>query len=99
MNDMRLFGVLRAPVISEKGTRVADAHRQYVFEVSTDATKVEIRQSVEKAFNVKVESVRVANMPAKSKRHRGMRGSRSAWKKAYVHLQEGFDIDFTGQTK
>jgi large subunit ribosomal protein L23 len=99
MNDIRLFGVLRAPVISEKGTRVADAHRQYVFEVSTDATKEEIRRSVEKAFSVKVDSVRVANMPAKLKRSRGVRGSRQAWKKAYVHLQQGFDIDFTGQQK
>lgn len=99
MNDMSLFGVLRAPVISEKGTRVADAHRQYIFEVSTAATKEEIRRSVEKAFNVKVASVRVANMPAKRKRHRGVRGARGGWKKAYVHLKDGFDIDFTGQQK
>lgn len=94
MNDERLFQILIAPVISEKSTRLADKHRQVVFKVITSATKFEVKQAVEKAFDVEVESVRVANMRGKIKRFGRTPGVRSNWKKAYVCLKEGHDIDF-----
>jgi len=96
MNEARLFQVLLAPVISEKSTRVADRHRQVIFKVTSNATKPEIKQAVEKSFDVKVESVQVANMRGKVKRFGRTPGARSNWKKAYVRLQEGHDIDFSG---
>jgi large subunit ribosomal protein L23 len=94
MNDERLFQILIAPVISEKSTRLADKHRQVVFKVIPSATKFEVKQAVEKAFDVEVESVRVANMRGKIKRFGRTPGVRSNWKKAYVCLKEGHDIDF-----
>lgn len=96
MNDERLYQILLAPVISEKGTLVADRSRQFVFEVRSDATKPEIKAAVEKAFHVEVESVQVANMPGKVKRFGRTPGKRSNWKKAYVRLKEGHDIEFAG---
>lgn len=93
----QLFHVVLAPHVSEKGTRVADKHRQIVLRVRRDATKPLIRQAVEKMFNVQVESVTVANVKGKRKQTGRMNGRRSDWKKAYVRLKEGQDIDFLGQ--
>lgn len=94
MNDERLFQILVAPVISEKSTRLADKHGQVVFKVIPSATKSEVKQAVEKAFDVKVETVQVVNMRGKIKRFGRTPGVRSNWKKAYVRLKEGYDIDF-----
>ena len=97
MNDERLMSILIAPHVSEKGTRVADSHNQITFRVRTDARKPEIRQAVEKMFNVEVESVSVLNVRGKSKGFRGRnRGRRPDWRKAYVRLKPGHDIDFIG---
>lgn len=96
MNEERLMKVLVAPHISEKGTRVAEVNRQYVFKVQTDATKPEIRQAVELMFNVKVSGVQVVNVKGKNKRVGQFFGRRSDWKKAYVTLQPGNEIDFMG---
>lgn len=96
MNQERLITVLRAPRISEKATRVADAHRQFVFEVARDATKPEIKQAVELMFGVKVEDVRVCNVRGKVKRFKQSTGRRAGSKKAYVKLKPGFDIDYLG---
>ena len=96
MNQERLFKVLKAPHISEKATLVADQSNQFVFKVATDASKAEIKAAVEKLWDVKVKSVQTLLVKGKTKRFgRGM-GKRSDWKKAYVSLQEGFDIDFLG---
>ncbi|MGB3619832.1 50S ribosomal protein L23 [Ketobacter sp. MCCC 1A13808] len=96
MNQERLFKVLRAPHISEKATLVADQSNQFVFKVATDATKAEVKAAVEKMWDVKVKSVQTLLVKGKAKRFgRGM-GKRSDWKKAYVSLQDGFDIDFLG---
>lgn len=97
VKDERLFHVVLAPHVSEKGTRVADKHRQIVLKVRRDATKPLIRQAVEQMFNVQVASVTVANIKGKRKQTARMTGSRSDWKKAYVTLKEGQDIDFLGQ--
>lgn len=96
--DERLFQVILRPVISEKSTVAADKHRQIVFAVLPDATKIEVREAVEKLFEVKVDSVQVVNVRGKVKRFGRFPGKRSNWKKAYVRLQDGHDIDFLGLT-
>jgi len=92
MNTDRLYQIIRAPHVSEKSTRVADKFRQMVFEVLPTATKPEIKAAVEKMFNVQVERVAVANVLGKRKRT----GRQQDWKKAYVTLKPGQDIDFLG---
>lgn len=96
MSDGRLFQIIRAPHVSEKTTRVADKHHQFVFEVLPSATKPEIKRAVEKMFNVDVLSVQVLNMKGKVKRFGSTPGRRKARKKAYVRLKPGQDIDFAG---
>ena len=96
MNNERLSRILVAPVVSEKSTRVGDQSRQMVFRVLPDARKPEIRKAVEKMFDVTVAGVRVLNVKGKVKRFGRTVGRRSDWKKAYVTLAEGSDIDFTG---
>lgn len=96
MSESRLLKVLVAPLVSEKTARIAERNRQYVFKVVGDATKPEIRQAVELLFNVKVTGVQVANMPGKARRFGQTIGKRSDWKKAFVTLTEGNDINFMG---
>jgi large subunit ribosomal protein L23 len=96
MNDERLMKVLLAPHVSEKSTSVAERNRQFVFKVVRDATKPEIRRAVEKMFDVKVDGVQILNVKGKNKRFGALRGRRSDWKKAYVTLKEGYDIEFLG---
>jgi large subunit ribosomal protein L23 len=96
MNQERLMTVLLGPHISEKGTILAEKHNQIVFKVRRDASKAEIRAAVELMFEVKVDGVQVINQKGKSKRFGRYMGKRSDWKKAYVRLAEGHDIDFIG---
>ena len=96
MNNERLSRVLLGPVVSEKSTRAADQSQQMVFKVLPDANKLEIRNAVEKMFDVKVTAVQVSNVKGKVKRFGQTMGRRSNWKKAYVTLAEGSDIDFVG---
>ena len=97
MKQERLMKVLLSPVISEKSSRVADANRQFVFKVLPSASKPEIRDAVELMFDVKVKGVQVANVNGKTKRFGQAMGRRVNWKKAYVTLAEGHDIDFMGK--
>ena len=96
MNEQRLLKVLLAPHVSEKSTMVAETNNSFVFKVLKDANKAEIKAAVEKLFEVEVEGVRTANVKGKVKRHGQSFGKRSDWKKAYVMLKEGQDIDFVG---
>ena len=96
MNNERLSRILISPVVSEKSTRLADQSRQMVFKVLPDASKLEIRKAVEKMFDVSVSRVQVSNVKGKLKRFGQTMGRRSDWKKAYVTLAEGSDIDFVG---
>lgn len=96
IREDRLYQVLIAPIVSEKSTRLADQGNQVAFEVRPDATKTEIKQAVELAFDVNVERVQVANVRGKVKRFGQTPGARGNWKKAYVRLKAGQDIDFTG---
>lgn len=97
MNQERLMKILLSPHVSEKATVVADKHKQFVFRVAPDATKPEIKQAVEHMFNVQVEQVRVVNCGGKIKRFGASYGKRADFRKAYVALKPGFDIDFAGQ--
>ena len=94
MNQERIYKVLLGPHISEKATVVAEEHGQYVFKVAMDATKLEIKKAVEQLFEVSVNSVRTAVVKGKTKRTRFGMGNRSDWKKAYVSLEQGQEIDF-----
>ena len=94
MNQERLMQVLLAPQISEKATYVADKHEQVVFRVASDATKPEIKAAVELLFKVEVEGVQVANVKGKVKRFKGAVGRRKGWKKAFVSLKPGQEINF-----
>ncbi len=95
MNKERIFQVLLAPQVSEKASIVAEKN-QYVFRVRPDATKPEIKKAVEQLFEVKVKGVQTSNVKGKIKRFGRSLGRRSDWKKAYVTLHEGFDIESLG---
>ena len=96
MSQERLMKVLLAPHITEKASMAAETNGQYVFKVSTDSTKLEVKKAVELVFGVKVVSVQTLNMKGKRKRFAQMQGRRASFKKAYVQLLEGLDIDFSG---
>ena len=93
-NPERLMTVLLAPLVSEKSTMIADKNEQVAFRVAQDATKPEIKAAVELLFKVKVESVQVANVGGKEKRFGRFMGRRRNWKKAYVCLKPGQEINF-----
>jgi len=90
----RLMNVVLAPVVSEKSTRVADKNRQYVFRVADDASKPEVKAAIELLFKTKVQSVTVTNVKGKAKRFGRFMGRRRNWKKAYVRLAAGQEINF-----
>lgn len=93
-NQERLMKVLLAPHISEKANRLAERYNQVVFKVLPDAAKPEIKDAVELMFKVKVKGVTVVNVKGKRKRFGAIYGRRSDWKKAYVSLESGQEIDF-----
>lgn len=90
----RLMQVLLAPQISEKATYIADKNEQVVFRVASTATKPEVKAAVELLFKVQVKSVQIANVKGKVKRFGKMTGRRKDWKKAFVCLQPGQEINF-----
>ena len=96
MNQERLMQVVLSPLVSEKCTAAADKYRQVVFKVLPDATKTEIKQAVEQLFKVKVTAINICNVKGKRKKFKHQPGQRKNWKKAYVTLQEGYDISFVG---
>ena len=96
-SNERLMTVLLAPVVSEKGTFVADKHNQAVFRVVQDATKPEVKAAVELMFKVSVESVQIANVKGKEKRFGRHTGRRGNWKKAYVSIAAGQEINFAAE--
>jgi len=88
------FDVIKAPLITEKGTLVSERAGQIVFEVDRRASKQQIRAAVERLFDVKVDTVRTANYLGKARFRLGRRvGKRPDWKKAYVTLVEGQTLD------
>ena len=93
-SDERLMQILLAPVVSEKSTMVADKNEQVAFKVVSDATKPEIKAAVELLFKVQVESVQVSTVKGKQKRFGRSMGRRKNWKKAFVSLKPGQEINF-----
>lgn len=93
-NQERLMRVVLAPQISEKATYVADKYEQVIFRVAKDATKPEIKAAVEKLFKVQVNKVQIACVKGKAKRFGRIMGRQSDWKKAYVCLVPGQEINF-----
>ena len=96
MNIESLYNVILAPHVSEKSTRAAEKSNQIVFRVRRDASKPVIKAAVEKMFSVQVETVTVSNVKGKQKKFGSTPGSRQDWKKAYVRLKPGQDINFAG---
>jgi len=88
--------IIQAPLISEKGTALAESANQFLFKVRPDANKIEVKHAVETLFKVKVVDVRMARYLGKIRRIGRSMGRRSDWKKAYVTLKEGDKIDFFG---
>lgn len=93
-SQQRLMQVLLAPQISEKATSVANKNNQVVFRVSPDATKPEVKAAVELLFKVDVDNVNIANVKGKVKRVGRITGRRKNWKKAFVCLKPGQDLNF-----
>ena len=91
---MDVFDVLRAPKMTEKTMTLKEEANQFVFEVDPRANKIQIKESVEKAFNVTVEKVRTLNVRGKKKRLGRFEGRKSSWKKAMVTLKEGQTIEY-----
>lgn len=95
MNLERMYSVILGPHVSEKTTILGEEANQYTFKVAIDATKPEIKKAVESIFNVVVNDLQVLKVKGKTKRNsRGKIRRRSDWKKAYVRLEAGHDIDF-----
>ena len=95
INKYQLAGVIEAPIISEKSTNAAEKNRQFVFKVQKQSTKKQVKNAVEIMFGVEVDSVQVLNVKGKQKKVGRTMGQRSDWKKAYVKLKSGHDIEFS----
>ena len=93
MNQERVFQILMGPHMSEKAAMAAESGNQYVFKVALDATKVEIKASVEQLFKVRVDNVTTLRVKGKSKRNKFGISTKATWKKAYVRLEQGQEID------
>lgn len=96
MRSERLTKIILGPVVTEKASHIAESNNQVVLKVLPSANKAEIKQAVETLFDVKVDSVATTNVQGKAKRTGRTLGRRSNWKKAYVSLAEGADLNFVG---
>jgi large subunit ribosomal protein L23 len=95
MNQERLYKLILGAHISEKTAVIADEANQFAFKVVKDATAPEIKEAVEKIYDVSVKKVTVMNVKGKVKRNVSGLSRKPSWKKAYVRLEEGQDIDFS----
>ena len=97
VNDKSLQSVI-SPHVTEKATMVADKLNQVIFKVRKDATKIQVKEAIEAMFKVDVKNVNLLNVKGKSKRaSRNSMGKRADWKKAYVSIKAGQEINFTGE--
>jgi large subunit ribosomal protein L23 len=94
VNDQRLFEIIRTPVATEKSARLEEKANQYVFKVQKDATKADIKTAIESNYKVQVGGVQTVNMRGKNKARGTRSGRRNHWKKAYIRLQEGQEVNF-----
>lgn len=97
MSQQSIMSILLEPKVTEKSSMIGELNNQYVFKVSKNATKPEIKKAVELMFEgAEVESVQITNVKGKRKIFKRLPGQRANWKKAYIKLKPGFDIDFMG---
>ncbi len=96
MNHANLLKVILAPHTSEKAVVGTEKHDSYVFRVASSATKPTVKEAIEALFKVKVDQVRIVNVKTKPKRFGSIQGRSKAWKKAYVTLSSGQQIDLAG---
>ncbi|MFT6840379.1 MAG: large subunit ribosomal protein L23 [Candidatus Azotimanducaceae bacterium] len=94
MNEERMYKIILGAHVSEKATVIAEESNQVAFKVTKDATRPEIKQAVEKIYGVVVQGVTTLNVKGKVKRNARGISKKPSWKKAYVRLAEGHDIDF-----
>ncbi|CAN5358966.1 50S ribosomal protein L23 [soil metagenome] len=94
-NVERLLKTIVEQCVSEKSSRLTESYRQYVFKVANQSCKHEIKNAVEMVFDVKVDNVRVLNVKGKLKHYKRMPGYRKDWKKAYVKLKPGYEINLS----
>jgi large subunit ribosomal protein L23 len=99
MNQERIYKVILGPVISEKSAAAGESGNQVVFKVLPSANKLEIKAAIQALFGTKVESISVLNVKGKTKRTRHGLGKRSDWKKAYVRLAPGQEIDLAANAE
>lgn len=97
MSVNKSLQAILAPQVTEKATMVADKHNQIAFKVKKDATKKEVKEAIELMFKVEVTAVNILNMNGKTKRAGRLMGKRNDWKKAYISLKAGQEINFTGE--
>ena len=95
MKQERLYNIILGAHISEKASLIADTANQFAFKVAKDATGPEIKEAIEKIYEVPVKKVSVMNVKGKVKRNARGLSKRPGWKKAYVSLEVGHDIDFS----
>ena len=95
MKQERLYNIILGAHISEKASLIADTANQFAFKVAKDATGPEIKEAIEKIYEVPVKKVSVMNVKGKVKRNARGSSKRPGWKKAYVSLEAGHDIDFS----
>ena len=98
MNEERMLSIVLAPHMSEKAAIGTEKRRAYVFQVRQDANKSEVKEAIEYLFNTKVDKVRVLNVKSKPRRFGNIIGKKKGWKKAYVTLLEGQNIDMAGSS-
>lgn len=94
MNPERIYKILLGPHVSEKAAISAEGGNQVVFKIAPDATKLEVKKAIEQLFKVKVLGVQTLNVKGKVKRNKFGAARKPNWKKAYVRLEQGQDIDF-----
>jgi large subunit ribosomal protein L23 len=91
---MNIYDVIKKPLVTEKTTLEKDSKNIIAFEVDKNANKIEVKEAVEKIFSVNVLEVNTVNIAGKKKRSGKSVGKRANWKKAYVTLKEGSNVDF-----
>lgn len=96
IHNSQTLDVIVAPQVTEKATFIADKYNQVAFKVRKNATKIQIKQAIELMFKVEVTAVNLMNMNGKTKRRGNNYGKRADWKKAYVSLKPGQEINFAG---
>ncbi|MCC2624669.1 MAG: ribosomal protein [Burkholderiales bacterium] len=99
MKKMDLYNVLISPIVTEKSNNVAEKREQVVFKVLPSATKSDVKQAFELAFEAKVDKVSLLNVKGKTKRFGRFNGKRANWKKAYICLTPGQKFDLASNQK